>query len=90
MISKSFLFLSTLFILLFASEIFATESTGWFPKGKEYLLLIEGKTIYDTSQGQSISLPSDLSNAQQIEAYLYLGEFFIKNRNKEDFIYLLY
>lgn len=90
MISKSFLFLSTLFILLFASEIFATESTGWFPKGKEYLLLIEGKTIYDTSQGQSISLPSDLSNAQQIEAYLYLGEFFIKNRNKQGVATILY
>lgn len=90
MIFRNFAFFSILLVSVFASEAFATESTGWFPKGKEYVLLLEGKTIYDTSQGQAINLPSDLNNAQQIEAYLYLGEFFIKNKNKQGVATILY
>jgi hypothetical protein len=77
-------------ILLFITPISAVETTGWFPHGNEYKLLIEGIAVYDTSQNETINLPSNLTTIQQVEASLYLGEFFIKNKNKQGVATILY
>lgn len=80
------------FVFLRPHEIQANEeTTGWFSySNSNSRLFVDGIRVYDTSNKEKIELPNNLSTVQEIEAYLYLAEYFIRKKNKQGLANILY
>lgn len=80
-----------IFLVFFVSfPILGTETTGWFSSSNSHKLYIDGIQVFDSSKGENFVLPSKLTEIQEIESYLYLAEFFSKQKNLQGIATILY
>lgn len=80
---NSFVLILGVFLFGFISSLSAQETTGWFSKGVTARLYVDGIFIFETQKGDKVDLPRGLTNAQEIDAYLFLAEYFLKTKNKQ-------
>ncbi len=71
---------------LYAGE----ETTGWYSASGSHRLFIDGIRVYESAKGEKIDLPTQLTQAQEIATYLYLAEYFLRQKNKQGIAAILY
>lgn len=79
-----------LFILILAFPLWAQETTGWYSKGNNQVLYIDGLRVFSSAGGDVVDLPPKLDDPQEIDAYLYLAEYFMKRKSRQGVATVLY
>lgn len=70
--------------------LLAKETTGWYTSGTSHRLFIEGVAVFDSVRGDRVELPPNLTVPQEIDAYLYLAEYFLKKKSRQGIATILY
>jgi hypothetical protein len=83
-------YFSILLVFLVSFPVLGSETTGWFSTSNTHKLFIDGIQVFDSSKGDSFELPSKLTEIQEIESYLYLAEYFSKQKNRQGIATILY
>ncbi|MCC5814129.1 MAG: hypothetical protein JJT78_05180 [Leptospira sp.] len=78
------------FLFLIPITLFGQETTGWYSKNNQHRLYVDGIQIFSSSDGDRVDFPEKLTNAQEIEGYLYLAEYFLKKKSRQGIATILY